>query len=749
MAYPGVVRATRHGSTMYQLLNSLICTVSASTAGNVRITLPYSSPFKYISTALSSAALQSCACAQLQISAITPLSSTGSGPPTTVPVEMWGRLRNVVLTAPNPLVSFTVREEQFGNLRESMRQNMRPRVSIMPIGQPCMADKPKKRKDRPDVVVPVPSAEAAGKQRSLNAPPIPTDIGGQITYGITTVIGTLVNGLSNIVGAIAPQAGSIMKGLAAIAPAIVLDKPQSEVPTQLTWQQPPAEHFTRGLSHAVTMSTIPGARCSMEITSQVDLLRLAQLPNFFQNVTYQAGTTPGSLLLSFPLNYMMMYNRTRIGAGPFTYTLNISPSGVCAMSYSYCSGGVNVLLVADAPPNVAYRIAVIQTPPGVVPPASLYTNFGQYPTASFEGRGPTKFKFNAPLHAPYHIIPCGPVTDVAGTSNSINTGGNIGVYMLQSPTCNDVSANTTCNLMVWVAADSTTKFYKYRGLSNPNLTFTSVQLESLSDFELTEVARQVDLAEIDSAEACMDVFAEFNGDFAPLIPGSKSGFSSNIFAPDEETNLIGLLKRPGFRSTFTAPTTCPLDVASNPTLVVGTDPFVWWRGSLIYHLDLGTNAAGRYQCVSILDNVNANGVAADYDAGTIVRWSDQSPTCSVELPWSSVYLMKQPSNETFGVSTIGLRFSSATYPANSNILVSVGDNFGVAGYAGFSQRIIVNAVLPDGREFPFYYSVGGTPIFDHRPLVKAELARRAILPRSPAPQPSRLSTLLSESPMKA
>lgn len=750
---PGMARSVNHTTTGYQYMHSLGAYISLGASTNTLIKLPYCSPYNWLDVTNFSTAQQTNACAAVYLMGIIGMSSTGANVPTTVPIEIYGRLKNVVLSGPEPLSTFNIRDTEAHRLVEEYKRRIsnstRARVPLLD-SEACSAEgtatplalraetpdkaAPKAKRDK-KTIVPLPKAEAANKQKSLVAPPppIPTDIGGQITYGVTSFFSSLFGTVSSVVSSLAPFAGGIVK-------ALFLDKPISELPSARTFEQAPSEHYTRGLSHALTLGTFHAERVASTCVGQPNISDLIQIPVFLGAFPYSAATAPGVLIASWPVEPTRWCNNQRNGAGPFTYVRNEGCLASYCLYYDFWTGSFKLLIIVECPATISGRLMTLVTPPGVALPADCRTNFGQYASQVHEYKGTTKIKITIPALSKFHLIPISPLTGAAVQSTA--TGGNFGIYNLQSPLTNDTVGSSACNLAVWGAAAPDFKLYRYRGVDNVNLTNATIPFRDMTDAELLGVSGQV--SELLDSEPCTDIFAEFTSDFPPLIAGQKGGFTSNMFCPDEEDNLIGLCKRPYFQQSIAASTVYTRDVGTFPSLYLLLNPFQWYRGPIVFRVTSGSTANGRMYASPTYGSALTVNAAPNISSGQIHVNTLVSQELSVELPWMSSLMYQEVEATIFPNSNIGCQISADAFTNNLLVCVSVGDNFGVAGYVGPVQRTVVNAALRD-KEIPMFMKVGDRVVLDLRPQLKAEIERRG-LRYSPAPKPSISGAVVNKFP---
>jgi hypothetical protein len=747
---PGMARSASHSFTPFQLMHSLGAYISLGASTNTVIRLPYCSPYNWLDVTNFSTPQQRAACAHVSIIGIIGMASTGANVPTSVPVEIYGRLRNVVLSGPEPLSTFNMKESEAHRLVEDYKRRLAraTRTEHTPLldSEPCSlegsnvplalraekGDKPMKRDKK--TIVPLPKPEAANKQRSLAAPApaIPTDVGGQITYGVTNFFNGLFGTVSSVVSSLAPFAGGIAK-------ALFLDKPVSEVPSAPTFELSPTQHYTRGLSHALTLGTFHAEQTAATCVGQPNLSDLIQIPSFFGTNQFSAALAPGALIFSMAIEPTRWCNFARTGAGPFTYTFNEGCLAMYSKYYDAWTGSFKFFAIVECPATVSGRLMTLITPPGITLPADCRTNFGQYASQVHEYKGTTKIKLTIPAISKFHVIPVAPVTGVAVTTTA--TGGMFGVYNLQSPLTNDTAGSSSVTLASWGAAAPDFKLYRYRGVDNINLTDIVIPVESLSDAELLEVQTQAELLD---SEPCSDIFAEFVTEFPPLIAKQQGGYTSNMFCPDEEDNLVGLAKRPYFKASIAASTVYTRDLAQFPSLLALLNPFLWYRGSLIYRMTSGSTANGRMYAVPTYGSALTVNTASALSSGQIHANSLVTQELSVELPWMSSLMYQEVEATVFPNSNLGCQLSADAYTNNVLVSTSVGDNFGVAGYVGPVQRAIVNAAL-GSREIPLLMRHGNNVVYDFRPQLKAEIERRG-LKRSAPPKPSVLGAVVKKFP---
>jgi hypothetical protein len=758
---PGLPRvAAVQNVTVYQWSHTAVAYVSLDSATNTRITVPWASPYQWYTTALGSAASQQCACGQLDLVYVCPMDSTGANVPTSVPIEVWARLKNVVLAAPNPLVSFTLQTSQREQLVENFREYIRPRVlPELPVAERCSstpnispqqeesfkqmerdqtareqditnkmqrkrgnAGRASKYADLPPTTVqlPKPSAEAAGKQRSILAPPIPNNLGGQIVYGITEFFKTVGSTLTGIVGSLAPQAGTILRGLA------MLDKPLQEVAVSPTYTRPPPEHYTRGLDVAQTLGTFQGEYTDPIVASQPHLLSLCKIPAMIASISFSSASAVGTVIWTQALSPGAFCFNTRAGAGPFTYTRQETNMSEAALRYLFWTGSFNILIKLECAATVSGRLGMIQTPPGVVMPANCMTNTGQYPMRFWEFRGPTIIKVNVVGINERFLMRCLPLVSSAVGASTISTltGGNIGIFPLQSPITYDTTGSTSVCMIIWGAAGPDFKFYRYLGQRNLHNTDTvDIPASALTDSDLLSVSQQIQQADLPVAERCVDIAALFQGDFPKLDESYRQGFTSNYFAPDEEDNMVGCMRRPEYISTFTGIVIVNRAQCLNPFTEL-THAYLYWRGSFRLRAVSSQTGVRMYADVGYgwVQNIQAN-----YSSGRIVSHPALTADMSYEWPWYSSLAFQPFDTSAIAALAEYVTLSADNYSTAGDILGSVGEDFGLLGYCGPPQRIIVNAALANKSEWSFYHSSGLNVLLDRRAEVSAEMRKRGLL----------------------
>ena len=438
----------------------------------------------------------------------------------------------------------------------------------------------KKEKKIRTVAKPVPSVPVdesvplpASYEKNTNIV-APAANGGVLNSIGRTLIG-LVQTVGQTVQGVAPYAAPIIK---AVAP-FFLDKPLDERPRMVMFDDrqggTPFSH-TRTLEHATVLYSLPKGLVSAELGESPDAESLARMPSIMAVYTLTGAMTNKHQFALVALSPTHLCNYARTGAGPYVDTFNHSHLSYWSALFGEYSGDVDFLCIFVASPFVAARVRITYVPgTGSVPTFDPEDEGGDALSYVINVRGTMQYRFRVPFHRMEMTIPTSELSGLGPEAESI--GGWLRFTIEDPLTTQDSTGTTSMYLILCVAAGPNFKLHNYMGYANRRLS--GVMSAS------PEVLRQRKILEItDDCKLKCDLESCFEEEAPYLHPSLQTLCHKNFVHPEDETNIVQLLKRPDHVGAWPSygPIDAPVEMAVAVNHASLIAPFMFYRGGTVH-----------------------------------------------------------------------------------------------------------------------------------------------------------------------
>jgi hypothetical protein len=567
--------------------------------------------------------------------------------------------------------------------------------------------------DRPAVDVPLPvNSEAKAKTSSVLAGTnkATTPILGDIINGITSLFGIVGNTISNI----APHAGSIIGGVAKVAP-FMADMPTDERPPKPVAQVDGEFAATRGLMITKSLSTFPAARTAPSLAGTPDILELSQRPALIDVFTISSATAAKAVIFNLYCCPRRMCHTTRTGAGPFAYNYWHSMASYYSRFFRLWRGSCRFVVFVETTGMTSLVVRFMFLPPGSSVPADPEVSGGDLPSVIMEFRGPGYYAVEVPYQQKLLWSQVGPICYTTNAESTGSLGGRFVATVVTPPITTDTTGNSNVCFVVFGAMGPDYQLAEYWGPTNIWTTSaqpTPAQLDRLHDWVRDEEhAEEIELK--------CSLAGMFAGEFQKLSPGQIGTVHKNLSAPVEETNLIGLCRRPMYSALLAAQTVSVVTPANCPSMLALLNPFAHWQGSIRYRA--WTVPSNLWFKVAKYRTRAPVSFDSEVDYGVAIFDCTRNAAPTIEVPFEEANLFGEVYNTNIA-ATRRVQLTAASYTANIPVYMMAGDDFGVLNPLHPPFETVSTATLPGSasREEVAYRHLIGGRVFNDYPQEKTK-----------------------------